>query len=120
MNITKYAMLKKLLGGGAGSGGATVNFYNGETLLETQEINHPEDLVRPANPTIESTAQYDYKFLGWSLDGKTVLTSFIAPVAASKVNYYAVFEQIAKLETLNNIANWYLSELDPYRLEEFY
>lgn len=116
MDLLEYAVVKKLAGGG----GASVNFYNGENLIKTQTIKNVEELVAPENPTKESTDQYDYNFLGWSLDGKTVLTTFLAPAGASKVNYYAAYEEIAKLETLANLANWTLRDLDPLAIKDFY
>lgn len=105
---------------GEGFGGAVVSFFDGENLISSQYVKSVEELIVPENPTKESTAQYDYNFLGWSLDGVNVLTSFIAPVGASEVSYYAVFEEVAKLDTLVNLANWTLGELDPLQLQEFY
>lgn len=96
MDLLEYAVVKKLAGGG----GASVNFYNGENLVKTQTIKNVEELVAPENPTKESTDQYDYNFLGWSLDGTTVLTSFIAPVGASEVNYYAVYSEELRYYTV--------------------
>ena len=52
----------------------SVKFYNELTLLSHQRLLTGETIYLPENPTLESTAQYDYTFAGWSTDGETIAT----------------------------------------------
>ena len=52
----------------------SVKFYNELTLVSHQRLLTGETIYLPENPTLESTAQYDYTFAGWSTDGETIAT----------------------------------------------
>ena len=67
-----------------------VKFYNGETLLSEQPLATGEAITVPASPTKEGTAQYEYSFKGWSLDGETVAE--VGTAGTSDLIYYALFE----------------------------
>ena len=114
------AFLFGIGGGNAVRRPVTVNFYSEGELYNTQTIQETDGLAVPPAPIKPSTTHHAYEFEGWSLDGTTVLTSFIAPVASIEVNYYAVFEEILKLDTLEDLAYWTLAELDPILLKDFY
>lgn len=113
------AFLFGIGGGNAVRRPVTVNFYSEGELYNTQTIQETDGLAVPPAPIKPSTIHHAYEFEGWSLDGTTVLNSFLAPVASIEVDYYAVFAEILQLETLANLANWKLSELDPILLSDF-
>lgn len=94
-----------------------VQFYNDETLYNTQWVKSGEDAATPSGtPTRASTAQYSYTFVGWSrnqnsssADG-TALQNITAPrrlyAAYSRtVRTYTVrfFNGTALLQTVNNV-----------------
>ena len=67
----------------------TVKFYNGNTLLSEKLYVTGETIVRPTNPTKESTVQYTYTFKGWSTDQTNVVP--VGTAGHNDVSYYAVF-----------------------------
>lgn len=51
----------------------TVTFYNdGEVYGNVYIIKENETIVAPSNPTKQSTAKYDYEFIGWDQDFSTI------------------------------------------------
>ena len=75
-----------------------VRFYDGETLISETLYAEGETIIAPENPTKESTAQYDYPFEGWSIDGENVVE--IGVVGNESVNYYAVFSEELRYYTV--------------------
>ena len=68
----------------------TIRFYNGETLLSEQMLAEGDTIVAPNAPTKENTAQYNYTFKGWSIDGENVVEVGVA--GKESVTYYALFD----------------------------
>ena len=78
-----------------------VRFYDGNTLLSEQKLVPGSKVILPANPTKQSTAQYDYTFKGWSIDGENVVDVSIAPEYS--VDYYPVFDAVLRYYTVRFI-----------------
>lgn len=75
-----------------------VKFYNGETLLSEQSVATGDTITVPENPTKESTAQFNYPFKGWSLDGVNVVE--IGTAGTENLTYYAVFDEVLRYYTV--------------------
>lgn len=75
-----------------------VRFYDGETLLSEQMLATGDTIVIPETPTKESTAQYNYIFAGWSIDGENVVDVTVA--GDTSVNYYSVFNSELRYYTV--------------------
>jgi hypothetical protein len=75
-----------------------VRFYNGETLLSEQLLAEGEAITVPESPTKESTAQYNYPFKGWSIDGVNVVE--VGSAGNESVNYYALFNEELRYYTV--------------------
>lgn len=81
-----------------------VKFYNGETLLSEQTLETGATITLPATPTKESTAQFNYTFNGWSLDGVNVVE--VAGTAGTEnLTYYAVFNEELRYYTVRFLNN---------------
>lgn len=84
---------------GIKTGGYTIYFYNGETLLETVTgvPSGGTATYTGATPTKESTQQYNYNFIGWNTDSSasTADADALKNVTANR-SVYAIFEKVAK------------------------
>jgi hypothetical protein len=78
-----------------------VAFYNGEELVSEAYLASGSTITKPANPTKESTAQYDYTFKGWSLDGVNVVD--VTVVGDEDTTYYAVYTEALRYYTIRFI-----------------
>lgn len=78
-----------------------VRFYNGETLWSEQRVAEGATIVAPDEPTKESTAQYEYTFKGWSIDGENVVELGVA--GKEGANYYALFNEVLRYYTVRFI-----------------
>ena len=76
-----------------------VDFYNGDTLLETAQnvAYNGTATYTGSTPTKASTAQYDYTFAGWTKTqgGTTVDADALTGVTADR-NVYAIFTAVSK------------------------
>ena len=75
-----------------------VQFYNEDTLDSESYVVSGAAITKPADPTKESTAQFDYTFLGWSLDGVNVVDVGVA--GSENVTYYAVYAAVLRFYTI--------------------
>ena len=76
----------------------TIRFYDGATLLSEQMLAEGDTIVAPDAPNKESTAQYDYPFKGWSIDGVNVVE--IGTAGHESVNYYALYDSVLRTYTV--------------------
>ena len=58
-----------------------------------------ESIVRPVAPTKESTAEYDFTFKGWSLDGINVV-ELPEIMGEENLTYYAVYDSVLRKYTI--------------------
>lgn len=72
-----------------------VTFINGGVEHSKTSYLEGEKIVLPEAPTKESTAQYDFSFKGWSLDGSNVV-NIPANVGNEDITYYAVYDNILR------------------------
>ncbi|MBP5710564.1 MAG: hypothetical protein J6W84_06265 [Bacteroidales bacterium] len=84
-----------------------VSFYNDNTLLDTQVVQHGSDATAPStNPTKEQTAQYTYTFSGWSgsltnvTENRRLYAQFTQTVRTYTVYFY---NGSTLLQTVNNV-----------------
>jgi hypothetical protein len=75
-----------------------VRFYDGNVLLSESLYAEGDTIVAPEAPTKESTAQYDYPFKGWSIDGVNVVEVGVA--GKESVTYYALFDEALRYYTV--------------------
>ena len=75
-----------------------VRFYDGNALLSESLYAEGDTIVAPNAPTKESTAQYDYPFKGWSIDGENVVEVGVA--GKESVTYYALFDEQLRYYTV--------------------
>lgn len=73
-------------------------FYNGNTLHSIQALAEGDTIVTPENPTKESTAQYDFSFKGWSLDGENVVE--LGTIGKQDLTFYALFDETIRYYTV--------------------
>ena len=69
----------------------SVRFISDGVVISHLRLSPGSSITVPSNPTKESTAQYTYKFTGWSTDGETVVVPAYT-VGEVDLTYYAVFE----------------------------
>lgn len=77
-----------------------VKFMNDDEVVSELHLYEGGHITVPANPTRISTAQYDFSFKGWSLDGSNVV-DVPANVGNEDVTYYAVYDSILRYYTIN-------------------
>lgn len=65
---------------------ATINFYDGVTLLDTDEVDIGDTITKPVDPVKEG-----FFFLGWELDTEYRWNFTTDTVTDTEVNLYAVF-----------------------------
>lgn len=89
-------------------------FYNGEQLVSEALVAEGESIPVPENPTKESTAQYEYPFKGWSIDGVNVVE--VGTAGGESVSYYALFDEVLRSYTVRfiNGSKVLQSSLEPY------
>ncbi len=75
-----------------------IRFYNGETLLSEKLYAEGETITIPADPTKESTPQFNYPFKGWSIDGVNVVE--IGTAGKASVSYYALYDEVIRYYTV--------------------
>ena len=75
-----------------------VLFYDGDKVLFDKMVVEGGEFSVPSDPTKESTAQYNYVFKGWSLDGVNVVD--VKTVATSDLTYYALYEEQLRYYTV--------------------
>ena len=93
-----------------------VKFVNEDDVISELHLYEGGLIAVPANPTKVSTAQYDFSFNGWSLDGVNVV-DVPSNVGNEDVTYYAVYDSILRYYTitfLNYDGSVHLSGLMPY------
>lgn len=78
----------------------TVKFVNDGIVVSETRLCDCDLITAPVNPTKTSTAQYDFSFKGWSLDGSTVV-DVAASVDNEDITYYAVYDSILRYYTIN-------------------
>lgn len=78
---------------------STVQFVNDGVVISSQKLADGEEITKPANPTKESTAQYHFTFIGWSLDGETVV-DVPSVMGEGDVTYTAVYENELRYYTV--------------------
>lgn len=54
-----------------------VTFKNGDIVLKTEEVEKGKSATAPAEPTKESTEQYNYEFRGWDKDFSNVTSDLV-------------------------------------------
>ncbi len=96
----------------------SVKFFDGDTVIAGKNDYHYGDAIVAPNAEKVDTAQYDYTFKGWKLEGTedTALVEVDATVTANKV-YVAVYETAVKkydVEFYNGDEIVYLAEQVPY------
>ena len=80
-----------------------VNFYNGDTLLETAQnvAYNGTATYTGSTPTKASTAQYDYTFAGWTkTQGSTTVDADALTGVTADRNVYAVFTATTRSYTV--------------------
>ena len=75
-----------------------VKFYNGDTLVSEQSLVTGSTITLPTTPTKESTAQYDFTFKGWSLDGVNVVE--VGTAGTENLTYYALYSEELRYYTV--------------------
>lgn len=76
-----------------------VTFINGNVEHSKTTYITGDNIVIPSNPIKESTAQYEFEFKGWSLDGSNVV-DVAESVADEDITYYAVYDSILRYYTI--------------------
>jgi hypothetical protein len=71
-----------------------VAFYDGEDLVSEAYLGSGSTITKPADPTKESTAQYNFTFAGWSLDGINVVDVTVA--GEENMVFYAVYTEVLR------------------------
>lgn len=87
--------------GGDSSGGTTytVQFINDGIVISSQNLAYGDAITKPINPEKKSTAQYHFNFLGWSLDGETVV-DVSSVMGMGDLTYTAVYENELRYYTV--------------------
>lgn len=78
---------------------STIQFVSDGVVISSKVLVNGDPITKPTNPTKASTAQYEYTFLGWSLDGTTVV-DVPSVMGKSDVTYTAVFEEKLRKYTI--------------------
>lgn len=76
----------------------TVTFMNGEKQVGTGKYTWGQNIVIPANPSRDSSDTQNFTFLGWSLNGKDVVT--VPGTCQGNATYYAVFGEATRYYTV--------------------
>lgn len=93
-DILLYELAEKVISGGGGGSSSTaiiVKFFNEGELHNEEAVVTGNEIPLPESPTKESTAQYVYTFLGWSLDGTNVVE--VATAGTENLTYYSVWQE---------------------------
>ena len=72
-----------------------VTFFNGGAEHSKATYIKGDSIVRPTTPTKESTAEFDYEFIGWSLDGSNVV-NIPKTMGEENLTYYAVYKPVKR------------------------
>ena len=81
----------------------TIKFVNEDgTVLQSSELPYGNTPVYDgSNPTKASTAQYDYQFAGWTLEGDTnVYTAATLPTVTGTATYTATYTEVLRSYTI--------------------
>lgn len=79
--------------------GGLVQFVNGDTVVYRQVLESGVKITPPSvTPTKESTAQYDFTFRGWSIDGVNVVN--FGTMGKEDITYYALYYEVARKYTV--------------------
>lgn len=81
----------------------TIKFVNEDsTVLQSSELPYGNTPVYDgSNPTKASTAQYDYEFAGWTLEGDTtVYTAATLPTVTGAATYTATYTEVLRSYTI--------------------
>ncbi len=82
-----------------------VTFMNGDISADAVEVRSGESPVySKADPVKDQTDEYTYEFLGWSVDGKTVITLADVKVSAN-ITYTALFESVPREYTVTYVVD---------------
>jgi hypothetical protein len=75
-------------------------FMNGDEVFARGVYVVGDKIKAPSGiPTKESTAQYNFTFKGWSIDGVNVVTDF-GTMGEESVTYYALFDETVRTYTI--------------------
>lgn len=77
----------------------TATFTNVDQIVSEQQLQYGETIVIPDNPTKESTEYLNFTFVGWSLDGETVVD--ITTIGEDDLNFIAVYAESTRYYTVN-------------------
>lgn len=72
-----------------------VQFYNEDTLISDTYVAYGTPITKPVDPTKESTAQYNFAFTGWSLDGENVVDVTVA--GDRNMVFRAMYDEIPRI-----------------------
>jgi hypothetical protein len=75
-----------------------VAFYNGDALISEAYLGSGSTITKPTDPTKESTAQYNFTFAGWSLDGINVVDVTVA--GEENMVFHAVYTEVLRYYTI--------------------
>lgn len=78
---------------------STIQFVSDGEVISSQTLANGDVISIPANPIKESTAQYNYNFIGWSLDGETIV-DVPSRMGITDVTYTALFEEELRYYTI--------------------
>ena len=82
-----------------------VTFMNGGISADAVEVRSGESPVySKADPVKDQTDECTYEFLGWSVDGKTVITLADVKVSAN-ITYTALFESVPREYTVTYVVD---------------
>ena len=76
----------------------TVKFMDGLEVLQENVVTYSETISKPSNPSKQSTAQYDFVFLGWSTDGENITQ--VDTTVTKDVIYYAMYYESLRYYTV--------------------